>query len=84
MEESSKETEKFQSERGIVWQTTIPYRPDQNGVAEWINRTILETAKSTLSFEKMDKSFWAEAVSTAVYIRNRSVPSNDSVTPNEK
>ena len=37
-----------------------------------------------LSFAKLDKSFWAEAVSTAVYIRNRSLPSNDSVTPYEK
>ena len=74
----------FQSERGIVWQTTIPYTPEQNGVAERINRTILETAKSMLSFAKLDKFFWAEAVSTAVYIRNRSLPSNDSVEPYEK
>ena len=75
---------KFQSERGIVWQTTIPYTPEQNGVAERINRTILETAKSILPFAKLDKSFWAEAVSTAVYIRNRNLPSNDSVAPYEK
>ena len=73
----SKEMEKFQSERGIVWQTTIPYTPEQN-------RTILETAKSMLSFAKMVKSFWAGAVSTAVYIRNRSLPGNDSITPYEK
>ena len=80
----SKEMEKFQSERGILWQTTIPYTPEQTGVAERVNRTILEIAKSMLSFEKLDKSFWAEAVRTAVYIRNRILPSNDSVTPYEK
>ena len=80
----SKEMEKFQSERGIVWQTTIPYTPEQNGVAERMNRTKLETENSMLSFAKLDKPFWAEAVSTAVYIRNKSLPSNDSVTPYEK
>ena len=80
----SKEMEKFQSERGIVWQTTIQYTPEQTGVAERVNRTILEIAKSMLSFEKLDKSFWAEAVSTAVYIRNRILSSNDSVKPYEK
>ena len=59
--------EKFQSERRIVWQTTIPYTTEQNGEAERTNRLILENAKSMMSFLKLDKSFWAEAGSTTFY-----------------
>lgn len=57
---------------GIRHQKSCPYTPEQNGVAERMNRTILEKARSMLNDAKMQKKFWAEAVNTAVYLINRS------------
>lgn len=56
---------------GIIHQTTVPYNPEQNGKAERINRTIVEKARCLLFDGAFPKEFWAEAVSTAVYIYNR-------------
>lgn len=56
---------------GIKHELTIPYTPEQAGTAERTNRTILEMARTLLIESKLPKNFWAEAVATAVYIRNR-------------
>ena len=50
---------------------SIPYTPQQNGVAERMNRTLMDCVRSLLHWSNLDKKFWAEALSTAVYIRNR-------------
>ena len=50
----------------------MPKTPQQNGVAERINRTLVESVRSMLSDAKLPKKFWAKALSTAVYLRNRS------------
>ena len=63
---------KYLKERGILHHTTTPMNPEQNGVAERMNRTIVETARSMLHHAKLPTSFWAEAVATAVFFRNRS------------
>jgi transposase InsO family protein len=57
---------------GIVRHHTIPYTPQQNGVAERMNRTIISKARCMLSNARMNKSFWAEAGNTACYLINRS------------
>ena len=44
--------------------------PQQNGVAEKLNRTLVEMVRSMLADSKLAKSFWAEAFVTAVYLRN--------------
>ena len=56
---------------GIVHETSVAYTPQQNGVAERINRTIAEMARTMMLESNLNFSFWAEAVNTAVYIRNR-------------
>lgn len=61
----------LKSER-IRHQLAIPKTPEQNGVAEKRNRTLFETVRSVLSDAKLPHRFWAEALSTAVYLRNRS------------
>ena len=62
---------KFLQENGIVAQYTMPGSPDQNGVAERRNRTLLDMVRSMLSNSKLPKSLWTEALKTAVYILNK-------------
>ena len=57
---------------GISHEFTVPYCPQQNGVAERLNRAILEAARSILYQAKLSLNFWAEACSIAVYLHNRS------------
>jgi len=61
----------YLKKEGIRHETTIPKTPEQNGVAERMNRTLLECVRAMLSDSTLPKTFWAEAVSTAVYLRNR-------------
>ena len=60
------------AEKGIAHQFTNPYTPEQNGVAERLNRTVIESARAMMSHASLPKKFWAEAVNTAVYVHNRS------------
>jgi transposase InsO family protein len=61
----------FLHECGIQQQTNAPYTPQQNGVAERANRTIMECARSMIRAQGLDLEFWAKAVNTKVYINNR-------------
>ncbi|GJV36375.1 retrovirus-related pol polyprotein from transposon TNT 1-94 [Tanacetum coccineum] len=54
-------------------QTSTPRTPEQNGVVERRNRTLVEAARTMLSASKLPLSFWAEAVATACYTQNRSI-----------
>ena len=57
---------------GIRYELTVPKTPQQNGVAERLNRTLVDMSRSMLIDAKLPKKFWAKAVSTAVYLQNRS------------
>lgn len=50
---------------------TVRNTPQQNGVAEWINQTLLERARCMLSNAGLQRMFWAEPVNTACYLINR-------------
>ena len=78
-----KEFEGFLKKHGIIHQKTNPHTPEQNGMLERLNRTIVEKARCLLFDADLDKSFWAEAVNTAVYLRNRSIASGLEKTPYE-
>ncbi len=67
----SKKFDAFLAECGIQRQTSAPYSPQQNGVAEHANRTIMECAKSMILAQGLDIEFWGEAVNTTMYIKNR-------------
>lgn len=71
----SKEIKDHFEEKRIQFEFTIRYTPQQKGVAERMNRTIVEKARCMLLNSKLKKSFWTEAVLTAVYLINR-IPTN--------
>nr|GFA52178.1 retrovirus-related Pol polyprotein from transposon TNT 1-94 [Tanacetum cinerariifolium] len=66
----SKEFNKYCEDNRIQRFITDPYSPQQNGVVERKNRTILNMVRSMLKTKKMPKEFWAEAVDCAIYLLN--------------
>ena len=68
---TSTEFMKYCDEHGIRRFLTASYSPQQNGVAERKNRTILDMVRSMMKSKNMPKEFWAEAVQCAIYIQNR-------------
>ncbi|CAL2266202.1 unnamed protein product [Prunus armeniaca] len=84
-EYTSLEFSKFCEELGLERQLTVAYSPQQNGVAERKNRTVVEMARAMMHEKQIPLKFWAEAVSTAIYLQNRSPTSAlDNTTPFEK
>ncbi|KAG8479813.1 hypothetical protein CXB51_029308 [Gossypium anomalum] len=67
----SKKFQKLCEQAGIHHKLTIVYTPQQNGVCERKNRTILDMARCLLFESKLPSKFWAEAANTLVYLLNR-------------
>ncbi|GJS45571.1 retrovirus-related pol polyprotein from transposon TNT 1-94 [Tanacetum coccineum] len=63
----------FFKEEGIEHQTSTPRTPEQNGVFERQNRTLVEAARTMLSSSKLPLFFWAKAIATACYTQNKSI-----------
>ena len=63
------EFKNYLKKEGIKHELTIPKFPEQNGVAERLNRTLVEMIRSMLADLELPKSFWAEALTTALYLR---------------
>jgi IS30 family transposase len=78
------EFKEFCKKCGIERQKTTPCTPQQNGVAERMNRTLMEKSRSMLRGAELGQELWAEAVGTTCYLVNRS-PSSALVdrTPHE-
>ena len=57
--------------QGIRMEKTIPGTPQQNGMAERMNRTLNERARNMRLHAGLPKTFWADTVSTAAYLVNR-------------
>jgi hypothetical protein len=72
LEFCNKELDSQLRKAGIIHQTSNTYTPQQNGLAERMNRTLVEKARCMLFESNLPKYFWAEAISTAAYIYNRS------------
>lgn len=69
----STEFDKFLKSKGIEKHLTVAYTPQQNGVAERMNRTIVESARTMMIHANLPKSYWGYAVLNAAYIRNRCI-----------
>ncbi|GJS53279.1 retrovirus-related pol polyprotein from transposon TNT 1-94 [Tanacetum coccineum] len=61
----------FCGNKGIKQEYSNARTPQQNGVAERMNRTLIEAARTMLADSLLPTTFWAEAVNTACYIFNR-------------
>nr|GFA97752.1 putative ribonuclease H-like domain-containing protein [Tanacetum cinerariifolium] len=57
--------------KGIKREFSIPRTPQQNGIAERKNRTLIEAAKTLLAYSLLPIPFWAGVVNTACYVQNR-------------
>ena len=68
---------------GIIHETTAPYSPQSNGVAERKNRTLKEMVNSMLSNSGLSDGFWGEAMLTACYVLNRVPNKRNKDTPYE-
>ncbi|GJW81249.1 putative ribonuclease H-like domain-containing protein [Tanacetum coccineum] len=67
----------FCGNKGIKQEYSNARTPQQNGVAERMNRTLIEAARTMLADSLLPTTFWAEAVSTACYIFNRLITKVD-------
>ena len=73
----------FLKSNGILHQRTSPYTPEQNGVAERMNRTLMERVRCMLIDSQLSSKFWAEAASTAAYIINLVPCRGSHLSPHE-
>nr|GEV71614.1 retrovirus-related Pol polyprotein from transposon TNT 1-94 [Tanacetum cinerariifolium] len=69
----------FFKEEGIEHQTSTARTPEQNGIVERWNCTLVEAAQTIFSPSQLPLFFWAEAIATACYTQNRSIiiPTHD-------
>lgn len=79
----SNEMKNFSKEKGIQLQYIPSYTPELNGVAERMNRTLLNNVRCLLHDSGVPKVYWKYAVETAVYLINRSPTGEQMVTPAE-
>nr|GEW04115.1 hypothetical protein [Tanacetum cinerariifolium] len=61
----------FYGMKGIKREFSVPRTPQQNGITERKNRTLIEAIKTMLADLLLPIPFWAEAVNTACYVQNR-------------
>jgi hypothetical protein len=82
-EYGGKEFNSWLSKKGIKHESSAPYNPEQNGVSERANRTVVESARSLIHMKKLPLELWAEAINCAVYTLNRVMSRTISTTPYE-
>ena len=61
----SKEFRSYLNSVGIHQEVTVPHSPQQNGVAERMNRTLMESARSMMAHPGLPDKYWAEGVECA-------------------
>ena len=84
-EYTSTDCDNFLKSKGIIFAAGPPHTPQSNGVSERLNRTLVEKARCMMAQKKLTRNFWADAVNTANFLKNRS-PCNtlNGVVPYER
>ena len=67
----SKDFKAYLESQGIRHELTVPYPPEQNGVAERMNRMLMESDRAMITHSGIPNRYLAETVATAAYVRNR-------------
>ncbi|WIA15726.1 hypothetical protein OEZ85_003590 [Tetradesmus obliquus] len=75
--------ESYLASKGIIYQPSMAYTPEQNGVAERINRTLLSKAIPMLEASGLQPRYWAETLMASNYVRVRSPVAGKPLTPHE-
>ena len=70
-------------DKGITSEMTAPYKSQQNGKAERVNRTLMERVRAALLDAGAEEDLWAEALASVVHVLNRSPKAGLDVTPLE-
>jgi transposase InsO family protein len=64
------QVEEYLEEEGIKHEFSAPYTPQQNGVVERKNMTLIDMSRTMLGEYKMSERFWSEAINTACHAIN--------------
>ena len=83
-EYKNKAFKKFCTSKEIAREFTVPETPEQNGVAERFNRTVVEAARCLLIYSKSPKSYWVRGVDTACNARKLVVKDKNTKSAFEK
>jgi transposase InsO family protein len=75
--------ETFCWKNGVIMETTVPYTPEQNGIAECAIAVFFQMVRCMLHSAKMDLRYWGEAFLYAVHIRSYTITSAIEVVPFE-
>ena len=67
----SNEFKAYLISKGICYELTVPYSPQQNGVAERMNQILMESARYMIARAGLSNHYWGEAVATAAYVKNQ-------------
>ena len=73
----------FCAQHGIIHQTTTPYSPQQNGIAERKNRTLIEIMNAMLLSSGLPQNLWREVILSANYVLNIIPHKRSNSTPYE-
>lgn len=73
LEYCNKQFEDYLKSAGIIHQKSNPYTPEQNGLYERFNCTVVEKARCLLFNANLGKEFWGEATNAALHLQNRTV-----------
>lgn len=77
------ELQHYLASEGIKFECTVGYAPQQNGISERKNRTLMEAARTLLFDSGLPKCFWSEAVRHSNYVLNRVINKEMTKTPYE-
>jgi len=70
-------------DKGITYEMTAPYKAQQKGKEERVNRTLMERVRAALLDARAEEELWAEALAFVVHVLNRSPKAGLEVTPME-